>query len=222
MGWGEKVCERERRGVSGVSCFRLPAVLYAASKVTRLIARSDGRCGEFICVCEIQGCTWAWILPRRPCPDGRTIDVFNQSFRLDNLTTRQRCLAGNASALQFLREQVATRVPAPSLEDQEIWLEREITDRKVCGSNPTSAFRLVLSRFGQRGNIPDLVLPSGGMAARHRKCATAERVSCSLQSTYCSWNVMLCGHITLSPTEETGEQELFAAQNGTDLLTHTR
>ncbi|KER23037.1 hypothetical protein T265_08983 [Opisthorchis viverrini] len=50
-----------------------------------------------------------------------------------------------------------------------------ITNRKVRGSNPTSATRLPLSRLGQPGSIPALVLPSGGMAARHRKGATAER-----------------------------------------------
>ncbi|KAG5443202.1 hypothetical protein CSKR_110549 [Clonorchis sinensis] len=55
------------------------------------------------------------------------------------------------------------------------WLERERTDRKVRGSNPASASRLPLPRLGQPGSIPALVLPSGGMAARHRKGATAER-----------------------------------------------
>ncbi|KAG5452930.1 hypothetical protein CSKR_107478 [Clonorchis sinensis] len=55
------------------------------------------------------------------------------------------------------------------------WLERELTDRKVRGSNPTSASRLLLSRLGQPGSIPALVLPSGGTAARHRKGVTAER-----------------------------------------------
>ncbi|KAG5445238.1 hypothetical protein CSKR_103411 [Clonorchis sinensis] len=54
------------------------------------------------------------------------------------------------------------------------WLEREFTDRKVHGSNPTSAFRLSLSRLGQPGSIPALVQPSGGMAVRHRKGAKAE------------------------------------------------
>ncbi|GAA55658.1 hypothetical protein CLF_108583 [Clonorchis sinensis] len=57
------------------------------------------------------------------------------------------------------------------------WLERELTDRKVRGSNPTSASRLPLSRLGQPGSIPALVQPSGGMAVRHRKGATAERFS---------------------------------------------
>ncbi|KER22218.1 hypothetical protein T265_09640 [Opisthorchis viverrini] len=55
------------------------------------------------------------------------------------------------------------------------WLEREFTDRKVRGSNPTSASRLPLSRLGQPGSIPALVLLSGGMAVRHRKGATEER-----------------------------------------------
>ncbi|KER23764.1 hypothetical protein T265_08417 [Opisthorchis viverrini] len=45
----------------------------------------------------------------------------------------------------------------------------------VRGSNPISATRLPLSRLGQPGSIPALMLPSGGMAARHRKGATAER-----------------------------------------------
>ncbi|KAG5444602.1 hypothetical protein CSKR_100705 [Clonorchis sinensis] len=48
-------------------------------------------------------------------------------------------------------------------------------DWKVRGSNPTSASRLPLSRLGQPGSIPALVSPSGGVAVRHRKCATAER-----------------------------------------------
>ncbi|KER19830.1 hypothetical protein T265_11496 [Opisthorchis viverrini] len=55
------------------------------------------------------------------------------------------------------------------------WLEREFTDRKVRGSNPTSATRLPLSRLGRPGSIPALVQPSCGMAARHRMVATAER-----------------------------------------------
>ncbi|KAG5442289.1 hypothetical protein CSKR_104861 [Clonorchis sinensis] len=54
------------------------------------------------------------------------------------------------------------------------WVEREFTDRKVRGSNPTSASRLPLSRLGQPGSISALVLPSGSMAARHRKGVTTE------------------------------------------------
>ncbi|KER30515.1 hypothetical protein T265_03123 [Opisthorchis viverrini] len=38
------------------------------------------------------------------------------------------------------------------------WLEREFTDRKVRGSNPTSASRLPLSRLGQPGSIPALLI----------------------------------------------------------------
>ncbi|KER21750.1 hypothetical protein T265_09989 [Opisthorchis viverrini] len=56
------------------------------------------------------------------------------------------------------------------------WLEREFTDRKVRGSNPTSVSRLPLSRLGQPGSIPALVPPSVGMVARHRKGATTERL----------------------------------------------
>ncbi|KER31373.1 hypothetical protein T265_13004, partial [Opisthorchis viverrini] len=41
------------------------------------------------------------------------------------------------------------------------WLEREFTDRKVRGSNPTSATRLPLSRLGRPGSIPALRLFSG-------------------------------------------------------------
>ncbi|GAA57497.1 E3 ubiquitin-protein ligase NEDD4-like [Clonorchis sinensis] len=54
------------------------------------------------------------------------------------------------------------------------WLEREFSDRKVRGSNPTFASRLPLSRLGQPDSIPALVLPSGGMATRHRKGVAAE------------------------------------------------
>ncbi|KAG5447576.1 hypothetical protein CSKR_101342 [Clonorchis sinensis] len=55
------------------------------------------------------------------------------------------------------------------------WLEREFTDRKVRGSNPTSASRLHLPRLGQPRSITALVLPLGGMGARHRKGAKAEQ-----------------------------------------------
>ncbi|KAG5444612.1 hypothetical protein CSKR_100713 [Clonorchis sinensis] len=58
-----------------------------------------------------------------------------------------------------------------------------LTDRKVRGSNPTSASRLLLSRLGQPGSIPALVHPSVGMIARHRKCATAERFTYFLLET---------------------------------------
>ncbi|KAG5445405.1 V-type proton ATPase subunit C 1-A [Clonorchis sinensis] len=54
-------------------------------------------------------------------------------------------------------------------------LECGFTDRKVRNSNPTSASRPPLSRLGQPDSIPALVFPSGGMAVRHRKGATAER-----------------------------------------------
>ncbi|KAG5446221.1 hypothetical protein CSKR_112499 [Clonorchis sinensis] len=55
-----------------------------------------------------------------------------------------------------------------------MWLEREFTDRKVRSSNLTSASQLPLSRVGQPGSIPALVLHSGSRAARHRKGTTSE------------------------------------------------
>ncbi|KER22034.1 hypothetical protein T265_14954, partial [Opisthorchis viverrini] len=55
------------------------------------------------------------------------------------------------------------------------WLEREFSDLKIRSSNPTSTSRLPLSRLGQPGSTPALVLTSGSMATRHRKGATAER-----------------------------------------------
>ncbi|KAG5455058.1 hypothetical protein CSKR_109924 [Clonorchis sinensis] len=65
------------------------------------------------------------------------------------------------------------------------WLERESTNRKVSGSNPTSASRLPLSRLGKPGSIPALVRPSCGMAFRHRKGSKAERTI----SNHVDWSV---------------------------------
>ncbi|KAG5452994.1 hypothetical protein CSKR_110357, partial [Clonorchis sinensis] len=73
---------------------------------------------EFICICAIHGCTWAGILSWYPYLDRRTIRVLNQSLWLKSLTARQRCLAGNANALPFLRNRLPY-VPTPNLEDQE-------------------------------------------------------------------------------------------------------
>ncbi|KER24955.1 hypothetical protein T265_07517 [Opisthorchis viverrini] len=56
------------------------------------------------------------------------------------------------------------------------WLEHEFTDRKVRGSNPSSALRLHMYRLEEPGSILTHVLPLGGMAVRHRKCVTAERL----------------------------------------------
>ncbi|KAG5452160.1 hypothetical protein CSKR_108333 [Clonorchis sinensis] len=46
------------------------------------------------------------------------------------------------------------------------WLEREFTDRKIRGSNSTSPSQLPLSRLGQSGSTPAIVLPSSGRAVR--------------------------------------------------------
>ncbi|KAG5454407.1 hypothetical protein CSKR_107206 [Clonorchis sinensis] len=55
-----------------------------------------------------------------------------------------------------------------------VWLERKFAYWKVLVSNPTSASRLFLSRLGQSGSIPALVLRPGGMAVGHRQGSTAE------------------------------------------------
>ncbi|KAG5445308.1 hypothetical protein CSKR_105793, partial [Clonorchis sinensis] len=79
--------------------------------------------------------------------------------------------SGSISAIDIDRSPFPILSPAKRMDQ---WLERKFTDRKVCGSNPTSASRLPLSRLGQPGSIPALMLPSGGMAVKHRKGVTAE------------------------------------------------
>ncbi|KAG5452395.1 hypothetical protein CSKR_100794 [Clonorchis sinensis] len=82
------------------------------------------------------------------------------------------------------------------------WSERELTDRKVLGSNPTSASRLPLSRLGQPGSIPALVLPSGGMASRHRKSVTAERflTNCLLFGDSYALHRFIYNHLSFQAT----------------------
>ncbi|KER27564.1 hypothetical protein T265_05383 [Opisthorchis viverrini] len=104
-----------------------------------------------------EGCTRAGILPG--CPN------LDRGSREAEVGFEPRTLR-LATELSWGRE-TGARWPK--------WLEREFTDRKVRGSNLTSASRLPLSRLGQPGSIPALVQPSGGMTARHRKSATAER-----------------------------------------------
>ncbi|KAG5448873.1 hypothetical protein CSKR_109577, partial [Clonorchis sinensis] len=66
------------------------------------------------------------------------------------------------------------------------WLESEFTDWKVRGLSPTFASRLALSRLGQPGSIPALILPLGGVAARHRKSFTAEQFFLVFSNLECS------------------------------------
>ncbi|KAG5453579.1 hypothetical protein CSKR_109533 [Clonorchis sinensis] len=56
-----------------------------------------------------------------------------------------------------------------------LWVAWQLGTERVRGSNPTSASRLPLSRLGQPGSLPALVLPLSGMAARHRNGVTAEQ-----------------------------------------------
>ncbi|KAG5445535.1 hypothetical protein CSKR_101020 [Clonorchis sinensis] len=67
------------------------------------------------------------------------------------------CIKAIAFSLRFVLPN--NSVPgASTVEGDEMtqWLEREFTDRKVFGSNPTFASRLLLPRLGQPGSI---VLP---------------------------------------------------------------
>ncbi|KER28351.1 hypothetical protein T265_04808 [Opisthorchis viverrini] len=58
---------------------------------------------------------------------------------------------------------------------QSTWIERELSDSGNRSSNPIAAFWLTLSKLEQPGSIQAIVLPSGGLTARHRKGVTIER-----------------------------------------------
>ncbi|KAG5447808.1 hypothetical protein CSKR_106844 [Clonorchis sinensis] len=79
---------------------------------------------------------------------------------------------------QITRKGLTIQIRAVTITGVEMvqCLEREPTDRKVRSSNPTSVFRLLLSRLEKPGSIPAPVLHSGGMTTRHRKCLTAGRL----------------------------------------------
>ncbi|KER26749.1 LOW QUALITY PROTEIN: hypothetical protein T265_13936, partial [Opisthorchis viverrini] len=72
------------------------------------------------------------------------------------------------------KQQISTPLSIARRASAAVMREREFTDRKVRGSNLTSACRIPLSRLGRPGSIPPLVPPSG-MAAKRRKGAAAER-----------------------------------------------
>ncbi|KAG5446640.1 hypothetical protein CSKR_108299 [Clonorchis sinensis] len=92
-------------------------------------------------ICECHGCTRAGILPGRPHLDGRMIRVLNQSLWLKSLTVRQRCWAGNASTLPFLRN------TSPHMFQPPTWRARRQRDVD---------FSLVLLRLS-----PDLTFRQG-------------------------------------------------------------
>ncbi|KAG5446839.1 hypothetical protein CSKR_112407 [Clonorchis sinensis] len=81
---------------------------------------------ESIVSCKCHNCTWDGILSGRSHLDRRTIRVFDQSLWLKSLTSRQRCLAGNANVIPFLRN-MSPHVPTPNLEDQETVFVRPLT-----------------------------------------------------------------------------------------------
>ncbi|KER26497.1 hypothetical protein T265_06285 [Opisthorchis viverrini] len=78
---------------------------------------------------------------------------------------------------------VETVVMGPEVEprlrgETTLWSEREFTDRKVRGSNPTSGSRLTLCRLGRPGTILALMLPSDGMAgiSHHQRAADFKKM----------------------------------------------
>ncbi|KER26486.1 hypothetical protein T265_13986, partial [Opisthorchis viverrini] len=84
------------------------------------------------------------------------------------------------SASMFPSSDVAARL---QLNDTTRWpkgLEREFTNRKVHGSNPTSASQFPLSRLGQPGSIPALVQPLSGMALNDFLNATTKNAKLPL------------------------------------------
>ncbi|KAG5442301.1 hypothetical protein CSKR_109882 [Clonorchis sinensis] len=68
------------------------------------------------------------------------------------------------------------------------WLEREFTDRKVRGSNPTSDSRLPLSWLGQPGSIPALVAENSSTA--HDRFRPSSSGSSGRRSPRVSVNLM--------------------------------
>ncbi|KAG5449106.1 hypothetical protein CSKR_100240 [Clonorchis sinensis] len=67
--------------------------------------------------------------------------------------------------------------PIPKWDDLELtqWLRRSLTERKVCGSNPIPASRVLLSRLGQLDSMSVLLLSADGMTAMPKKDITIER-----------------------------------------------
>ncbi|KAG5442903.1 hypothetical protein CSKR_107392 [Clonorchis sinensis] len=106
----------------------------------------------------------------------RSISVEHGFFAADDSDDphiQMECTCGSKSSSR--RNWFIVVLATNNTEARCLWLEREFTDRRVRGSNPTSASRLSMSRLGQPGRIPVLVLPSDDMAVVYRKGVTAER-----------------------------------------------
>ncbi|KAG5448657.1 Actin- protein 2/3 complex subunit 4 [Clonorchis sinensis] len=162
--------EKERVLIEGsINSVRVSISIKQSDEIERLLCRKFTRfmmmrAEDFV------------ILRRKPVPG------YDISFLITNFHTEQMSKAKVVDfVITFMDEidkeisemRLAVNSRAPRWPK---WLERESTDRKVRGSNPTSSSRFTLSRLGQPGSIPALVLPSGGMAVRYRKGATAERL----------------------------------------------
>ncbi|KER22970.1 hypothetical protein T265_09054 [Opisthorchis viverrini] len=101
----------------------------------------------------------------------RRVDLFCKDYII--IPINEAIGLHHASSFQF----VCLNDDSPILRENSLrGLERQFTDRNVRGSNLTSAPRLPLPRLGKPGSIPALTLPSGSMAVRHRKDATANKL----------------------------------------------
>ncbi|KAG5443685.1 hypothetical protein CSKR_104597 [Clonorchis sinensis] len=194
IGWttdqpGMRLCERRRdnalyspisdRGAQTVTLFR--SSLYQQYAVT--FFSNPGVCLSLKLITQrfvwrnMKKDIYSWTFKDTP-PYSPTYRYLSHSgLPIRPCSTRCCWISPTCFSLSLKGELSVKQIPPP-LNGGEIAqrLERERTDRKVRGSNPASASRLPLSRLGQPGSIPALVQPSGGMAARHRKGATAERL----------------------------------------------
>ncbi|KAG5445016.1 hypothetical protein CSKR_105028 [Clonorchis sinensis] len=129
------------------------------------------------------------------------VDLLRISFFLDIIRMHAIAPPNQHTFLSFFLNCHPTRLGMKHLPQGARWLkwlEREFTDRKVRGSIPTSVSRLPLSRLGQPGSIPALVLPSGGMAARHRKVVLLRYTELHLVSTGDSNESLVYGILRLN------------------------
>ncbi|KER25881.1 hypothetical protein T265_14115, partial [Opisthorchis viverrini] len=106
-----------------------------------------------------EGCTGTGILPGCPSLDrgNREPEVGFELWTLRSVNSRLNPLV------------------IPPLSIVKIWKNLCVPEQTISNTFKMHVSISILAVLGQPGSIPALVLPSGGMAARHRKCATAER-----------------------------------------------
>ncbi|KER26547.1 hypothetical protein T265_13982, partial [Opisthorchis viverrini] len=172
-------CYRLRHSL-GTPCNRTSAVMWRAENGTKGQSENEKR---FSNICKKSSKLLA---------EGDTVNtpvddpVYNGSSEdptiSNNYADALRSEAGNQERL--LAKPGFMRIPSDlvschteqnqRVHDTFVCKMAQVVRPKVCGTNPTSASRLPLSRLGQPSSIPALMQPSGGMAAMHRKGVTAE------------------------------------------------